>query len=629
MMDGYWNLPKIPRIVSKYEVGSGRVILNWDQTGSYYILQRSRSIDFSEYQVTWSIAEPSIVIENNPNSTNYFRVRSYTELGSRGWSLTEDVNVNQKPLPPIDLEAESLPEGGALLITWDWIGEDIDRAAIYVNVGEKELNTHVVYRTENEHLVRDLENDLEHSISMISIDRSGLISDLSEIIISTPIDTIPPEPPRNFVGEAYNNESIILEWDPPEHQDLWGYVIYRKDPGAEDFLEINRVMKDVLFYEDMDLMDNTTYDYAIASVDDDGPESKKSDPISVKTEHYNQRPIFAGTELILYMVEDEGTLKSDILDHFEDPDGDELTFSVLEFFPFFSQISDGILWIIPDKDQAGEGYVQISVSDGEESVSYLIGIIVEPVEDPPRDIAIVFPVNGSVLLPGASITMEGSGYDPDSENGDILSVTWSSDKQGILHQSTQSLLRAVVRLDPGVHSIELRVEDRSGNVAVDQIIVVVSLWGWGETPWSVSFAEGHEKVNIASPYVELDLQNDSPLILRFNINGELGAAPIDERSILVGPRSEGQITIQLPPDLKVGDDLSASLAIETQTLNGTFGGKQEVSTNFSMVSSNDGQTEDNVAIGVITVISVIALLGLAAYLVYIYRIRVKFDHKGD
>jgi hypothetical protein len=225
--------------------------------------------------------------------------------------------------------------------------------------------------------------------------------------------------------------------------------------------------------------------------------------------------------------------------------------------------------------------------------------------------------------------MEASGYDPDSEQGDILNVTWSSDKQGIIHHSTQSLLKAVVNLDPGIHEIELRVEDRSGNVALDRISVVVSLWGWGEMPWSLTFSSGDEKIDIDSPYVELDLQNDSPLILRFNINGDIGSTTMEERNVMVGPRSGSQITILVSNGLEIGERVVMNLSVETETLNGTYGGTQELSATFIVESPSEASDEDNVVIKIITIISIISLLGVAVYLIFTFMIRARSDHKGD
>jgi len=621
MQDRYWSMPDIPILDATYVGGTDTVRLSWEQTSVNFILQRSSSEDFSQDLVSWSTPDPGLVIQNNPNATLYFRVGSYNLIGSRGWSVPAVVLVNQRPLPPINLKARPVPEGESIMVTWDWQGDDIDRAYLFIRKGIIDLNPRVVYHSENAYVIRELENGVVYTIAMVSVDPSGLLSDLSERVNSTPTDIIPPPPPRNLRAIAKSNESLAIEWDPPLTQDLWGYIIFRKGPDETTFKEITRLSRGVLSFEDMGLQDNTTYEYAMASVDDDGPVSEMSEIASNSTLHFNHRPVFTGNELIIYMLEDEGPISSDILSSFTDPDNDELFFSVIEYFPFKATISDDKLWIMPETHQAGEGYVQISVSDGEEAIPYLIGIIVEPLDDPPQDVFILYPVNGSVLLPGAPVTLEASGYDPDAPQGDYLNVTWTSDIDGILHISTQSTLRAVVELTSGIHIITLEVEDRTGNRVTDEVVVAVSLWGWGEIPWSIDFDPSLEKIPKDSPFIRLKIDNDSPLVLRFDITGTAGTARLDERNILIGPNSEGVVTIILPGTIMLEDGIVIDLQIETQTLNGTWGGSTSVSRTYDIEKSNGSDGGLGALIAAIVIISILALAGVAGYVMYTIKLK--------
>jgi hypothetical protein len=457
------------------------------------------------------------------------------------------------------------------------------------------------------------------------------------VINATPRDTVPPSHPRNLRGAARGNESIRIEWDPPLVQDIWGYIIYRKGPGEDQFKEVTRLSKNVLFFEDNGLLDNTTYEYSLSSVDDDGPISEPSPPLSIRTDHYNSRPIFTGGELILYLIEDMGPLRSRILANFSDPDGDELSFTVLEYFPFPARILEGLLWIIPEEDQAGEGYVQISVSDGEEAVPYLIGVIVDPVEDEPRDVRIISPLNGSVILPGNPVTLEASGYDPDTSQGDKLNITWSTNRDGLIFESAQSVLRTVRELSPGIHLITLKVVDRSGNIKMDNVTVIVSLWGWGGIPWKVEVNE-KRKMLVDSPYLELLMKNDSPLVLRFSIYGTLDlgeGVKLQERNILVGPRSDGLLTMEFPPGMEPGIAYNLALTIEAQTINGTYGGTSALYYTFTPEMPDDETDGEGTIIVAISIVSLIAALGLAAYIMFSIRKNredepdLEEDRKGD
>jgi len=638
MQDRQWSMAVIPELDIIYYDGSASVLLIWNGSGaSKYILQRSRTSDFSKDVRTWSLNSPGTVVKDNPNATVHFRVRSFNEIGSRGWSIPVSVDVDRDPLTPVHIEVEPLPEGRSLSVSWELVGEDIEKTLIFFSPNEVDYQLVQVFYPGTSHTLEDLKNGVRYSIILVTVDLSGHVSEQSSVINAVPLDELPPPHPRNLRGTPRGNDTIRLEWDPPLVQDIWGYIVYRRGPGEAQFREITRLSKNVLFYEDHDLLDNTTYEYSLSSVDDDGPVSERSPFVPITTDHFNSRPIFIGVELILYLVEDEGPLKSQILHNFSDPDGDELTFSVLEYFPFPSRISDGSLWIIPEKDQAGEGYVQISISDGEEAVHFLIGIIVGSVEDEPRNVRIISPLNGTVLLPDNPVTLEASGYDPDMVQGDRLNVTWSSDRDGILFESTQSVLRTIRDLSPGIHLLTLRVEDRTGNVRTDEVTVIVSLWGWGDVPWKVEVNEDREMLADA-PFLELLMKNDSPLVLRFGIEGTLNLGEgvrLQERNILVGPRSDGIITLEFPPGLESGREYRLELIINAQTINGTYGGTSTLTYSFTPGVPEEDQNGQATLIIVISTISLIAVIGLVVFFLFNLRknreeaASIEEDRKGD
>ncbi|MGA1865893.1 MAG: PKD domain-containing protein, partial [Thermoplasmatota archaeon] len=628
LQDRYWEMPEIPDLQIRYETGSDRVDLSWMGEGKRYIVQRSTSPDFSTRLVSWSSADTALSVFGNENTTLFFRVRSFNDTGSRGWSTSCYVHVDQRPLPPKVIWLEPVPEGRAIKVSWEWEGEDIFRALIYYTLGFTDYNPVAVYYPESSTVITNLINGKEYSIHMITKDHSGLTSESSISKKETPRDTVPPPPPRDIVARTKDNETIVIEWSPPLMQDISEYILYRRELGSDGFMEVTRLSKSVLYYEDEGLSDNTTYEYVMASVDDDGPVSDLSYPVRNTTAHHNQRPIFAGSELIIYLMEDNGPYQSGILDGFSDPDGDTLSFKVAEYFPFKATIADGILWLVPEPDQAGEGYVQVQVSDGESYALFLIGVLIEPVEDPPRDVRIINPTNGSILLPGNPVTLEASGYDPDAANGDIMNVTWTSDRDGLLNTNTQSIMRAVRELSPGRHRITLKVEDRAGNSAEDSIIVMVSLWGWGDTPWRASFSDPERSIDPEAPFLEIIIENDSPLVLKFNIQGKVEEVPLPgERNVMIGPRSSGRIILEIMPGLKLEENVQVELEIEAATLNDTYAGQMEISDNYRILSGNDASSPEKGTVLAIVVLSVLALIGVGSYLLYTFRSRTY--RKGD
>ncbi|MBN1538877.1 MAG: hypothetical protein JW939_01940 [Candidatus Thermoplasmatota archaeon] len=628
LQDRYWDMPEIPELKIRYEIGSDRVDLSWRSGGKRYIVQRSTSPDFSTRLVSWSSVDTSLSVFNNENTTLFFRIRTFNDTGSRGWSVPEYVHVDQRPLPPRNIWLEPVPEGKAIQIRWEWEGEDLYRALIYYSTGSSEYNSVGVYFPGSSAVITNLINGMEYSFYIVTIDHSGLNSERSVTVRGVPKDTFPPPPPRDIVARAKDNETIVIEWSPPLTQDILEYILYRRERSSDEFMEVARLARSVLFYEDRGLSDNTTYEYAMASVDDDGPVSELSPPVRNTTSHNNQRPIFTGSELIIYLMEDSGPHQSRILEGFSDPDGDALSFKVVEYFPFKATIADGLLWLVPEPDQAGEGYVEILVSDGEGYALFLIGILIEPVEDPPRDVRIINPTNGSILLPGTPVTLEASGYDPDVANGDVMNVTWTSDVDGLLHTNAQSIMRAVRELSPGRHRISLTVEDKAGNSVEDSVIVMLSLWGWGDMPWRVSFSDPERRMDPEAPLLELIIENDSPLVLKFNIQGELEGMPLPgERNVMIGPRSNGRVVLESMPGQKLDGEVLVELEIEAATLNETYAGSMEISDSYRVVSGNDASSPGKGVIIAIVLLSVLALIGVGSYLLYTFISRT--DRKGD
>lgn len=620
MMDHYWDMPRIPELSTTYVEGSDSIRVDWEQGGANgFILQRSTSDDFSEMLRTWSLSEPGATIPDNPNTTVHFRARSFGPAGSRGWSLPVSVRVDQRPLPPMDIVAEPLEEGNALTIEWEWEGRDIEKALIYYGQkGQTPKLREAIYPT-NELVIDGLKNGIEQEIRGQTIDGIGQHSRMSSSIFAAAMDTLPPPPPRNLVGDPTSNSSIMLNWNPPLIQDIGAYLLYRRDPGAQERRLIKNLSKNTYSYEDTGLLDNTTYHYSMASVDDDGPISDIGAEIAVKTDHYNQVPYFVGNEQIVYLVEDEGPGSLGLGGLFRDDDGDELEFYISDSYPFQANLIGDTLWITPEPDQSGEGYVEISVSDGEATSRYLIGVLVEPRPDAPRNVRILSPLNGSVLLPGAPVKLQGSGYDPDVNHGDVLEVTWTSDRQGILSRNSQGNLFAVVELDPGPHRITLTVEDRTGKTVSSNVSIILSLWGWGSIPWGISLGETMPLDGGLSTGLELLIENQSPFVMRFLIMGSLeDRGDLGERMVLIGPDTDGKVIIELPEGLEKREDIKINLRVEGETMNGTYAGSKDLVDTIRIEVADQGE-DDDIWTPVIIVISTITMIGIAVYLLVVSR----------
>jgi hypothetical protein len=106
-----------------------------------------------------------------------------------------------------------------------------------------------------------------------------------------------------------------------------------------------------------------------------------------------------------------------------------------------------------DDLDVGTHIVTVTVRDRANlSASAVFTITILPVEEPPVNVTINVPVNGTVFKEGTAIVLDGNASD---EDGGVLNFTWYSDGNAI--GSGPNI--TVSGLKPGAHSIVLKVSD--------------------------------------------------------------------------------------------------------------------------------------------------------------------------
>ncbi len=103
-------------------------------------------------------------------------------------------------------------------------------------------------------------------------------SDFSETVEITPVDTFAPAVPAGLNALAGLN-AIELAWDRNTETDFRGYHVYRAVGGGE-FERIGELTEAPAF-SDKSIQAGTSYRYAVASVDQKGNESGKSEPVAI------------------------------------------------------------------------------------------------------------------------------------------------------------------------------------------------------------------------------------------------------------------------------------------------------------------------------------------------------------
>ncbi len=120
--------------------------------------------------------------------------------------------------------------------------------------------------------------------------------------------------------------------------------------------------------------------------------------------------------------------------------------------------------IIPDNDWYGKGVLDFVVTDGHYNMSFPIEVIVQSVNDAPRNLVISFAsVN---LFEGDDQTVSAEYFDPDI--GDSNNVTWYIDGDAVSNNFSYNL-----SLPAGSYNLTLRVTDSFGNYTEQSVYITV------------------------------------------------------------------------------------------------------------------------------------------------------------
>lgn len=155
--------------------------------------------------------------------------------------------------------------------------------------------------------------------------------------------------------------------------------------------------------------------------------------------------------------------------------GDTLTFKDNTTL-FDIDESSGWINFTPTDDDVGVHVINITVEDSEGATATIeFKITVINVNDPPRDVRIISPTNGSIFKEGKNITFEGTAIDDDN---DELVYTWYLDDREIEKKKKFS----TKDIKPGKHKVILKVSDGNVEVASKEIEIIVKGKEGKETP---------------------------------------------------------------------------------------------------------------------------------------------------
>ena len=88
---------------------------------------------------------------------------------------------------------------------------------------------------------------------------------------------------------------------------------------------------------------------------------------------------------------------------------------------------------------------------------------------------------------------------------------------------------------------------------------------------------------------------------------------------MIGPRSDGTITLEVPILDDTTESVELVIGVEARTMNGTFGGKTDLVRTFPIEEGTDREGRGGFMIIAISAGSLIALIAAGSYIAYSIR----------
>ena len=165
----------------------------------------------------------------------------------------------------------------------------------------------------------------------------------------------------------------------------------------------------------------------------------------------------------------------------QDPEDDPLSYEVTSRWNWVDITPKGVLVISPGRNDLGAWNVLVTVSDDKGGMARMhVRINVINANDPPGPMEVFGPENGSRYPEGRPISFTVRVSDPDIIHDEVLTVTWESDRTGLIGSTSTRGLTSFTTdlLPPGDHLITMTVDDGEYTRKASVEITVVA----GEDP---------------------------------------------------------------------------------------------------------------------------------------------------
>ncbi len=231
----------------------GELVISWDRVDDR---------DTAFYSVYWSSTKggayekledvdesdrQEYVHEDLTNGETYFyRVSASDDADPPNESPLSDVVAGiprdgTPPETPTGLLAGSLPEGGAVVLSWNANTEDdLDGYYLYRRTGAMGLQEQIARLGAGETTFTDISvtDGKQYRYSVAAFDGVPNASPLSAEVYVTPEDGIAPEAPGGVRTEV-EGDIVTITWDEGEEDDIRTYIVYVRE--GDSWAEVDRV----------------------------------------------------------------------------------------------------------------------------------------------------------------------------------------------------------------------------------------------------------------------------------------------------------------------------------------------------------------------------------------------------
>lgn len=468
-----WLYPARPILNDPGDFDSdGNFLVSWPTNRGTlgFILEEDNNIKFNSSKVVYEGSDLTFQANNRKNGTYYYRLKAYSNHNVSLWSNIVTITVDCIPDEPQNLSVSIYPSGNALNLSWNPNNVDTKEYNIQYRTDNVWTSLTTVPHPKHSYDHSELKDGLEYHYRIEALDARGQSSGFSASMSAIPMDSIAPASPTGLSIDknktTYN--SINLVWEANIEEDVMGYNIYRSNPWEP----MGKTSKGVEVFIVSNLSEDSEYHFVITAFDEVPNESSYSNTVSETTILGPHAPEILNSIADFEIMEDGYDDSSINLYHwFKDINGDLLTFECKgnKHIKVIIYQENGTVVLKPDKDWNGNETLTFYASDGEYVISDKVMINVLPINDPPMNVQILAPQNGSKFDYGQPIYFRGTYDDPDLPD-DNLTFNWSSSIKGNFGEGIQL---TGIKLLPGIHIITLNVTDRENNSCFAKVNITV------------------------------------------------------------------------------------------------------------------------------------------------------------